>query len=260
VFWVSQAGKYVPGAVWPFLVQALAARRLHAGTRQVLTGGAVFLGVHALTAVLLGAAGLSVLPGTAPLVRWGAWTLAGAGLLVLVTGVWRQVPRVIGRAPLPRLQAAATARAVAWMCAAWLAYGIGTTLLVAPLAHSGGLLLLLSTAAAAIGWLVGLLVVIAPAGAGAREVAMAWVLGPLLNAQDVLTVVLLTRLALLIGDLGLALTGVGVLRELRASRDDRPGRTGRDADWDDQASLDRPAPVRPTGPPEPPRASARPRR
>jgi hypothetical protein len=224
VFWVSQAGKYVPGAVWPFVVQALAARRLGVEVRGVLTGGAVFLGLHAMTALLVGSVGVALIPETTALLRAGTWTATVVICAVLVSGAWRRLPRLLGSDALPRLDVASASRGVAWMCIAWLFYGGSTALLIAPLLDRDATpLLLSSTAASAIGWLVGLVVVVAPAGAGARELAMALVLGPLLGPGDVLAVVLLTRLAMVVGDLGLALTGVGALRELRTDRQGSPG-------------------------------------
>jgi hypothetical protein len=221
---VSQAGKYVPGAVWPFLVQALAARRLGVEVRGVLTGGAVFLGLHAMTALLVGSVGVALIPGTTPLLRLGTWTATAVICAVLGSGAWRRLPRLLGSDSLPRLDVASASRGVAWMCIAWLFYGGSAALLIAPLLDRDTTpLLLSSTAASAIGWFVGLVVVVAPAGAGARELGMALVLGSLLGPGDVLAVVLLTRLAMVVGDFGLAVTGLGALRELRTDGLGPPG-------------------------------------
>jgi uncharacterized membrane protein YbhN (UPF0104 family) len=219
VFWVSQAGKYVPGAVWPFLVQALAARRMGIAARGVLTGSLVFLGVHALTALFVGSLGVALLPADKT-IRISVWTATLIAVLALGSGAWRHVPRLLGRQALPPLQLPVVMRALGWMTLAWLFYGSSTALLLASLTGVGATSSLLQgSAASAVGWLVGLLIVIAPAGAGARELAMAWMLGAGMGAEELLALILLTRLILLVGDLGLALAGVSVLKTLRRADD-----------------------------------------
>lgn len=215
IFWVSQAGKYVPGAVWPFVVQALAAGRLGLRTRESLTGGSVFLGVHALTGLVLGSLALAMDPPD-PTLRIGVWATTAVAVLLVGSGAWRQVTRLLRRPPVAPLRRGPLARAFAWMTLAWLCYGSSTALLLDAVTGDGAVpSLWTGMAASAIGWLVGLVVVVAPAGAGARELAMVWVLGPGVGSEDVVAVVLLTRLILVVADLGLACTGVGTLRALR---------------------------------------------
>jgi hypothetical protein len=217
VFWASQVGKYLPGAVWPFMIQGLAARRLAIRSKDMLTGGVVFLAVHMLVGLCLGSVGLALTPGASPLLRGGTWAVTGLYLLLVISGAWRHLPQLIGRPALPSLDRAALWRAVAWMALAWLLYGASTALLVWPL-RGGAVVDCIAPALAAstTGWAVGLVVVVAPAGAGARELAMVWTLHGSLPPDGVLAVALVSRAILLVGDLGLSLLGVGVLRSLRS--------------------------------------------
>jgi len=221
LFWASQAGKYLPGAVWPFLVQGLAARRFGTRTTSVLTGGALFLAVHAGVGLCLGSVGLAFSPRTDPWLRWTVWAVTGVSLLVLASGLWRRLPRLLGRLAVPSLDRAAVWRAAGWMSLAWDLYGTSTALLIRPL-HGGDFASCLgpAIAAATVGWVAGLLVVIAPAGAGARELGMAWALHGFLRPDAVVAVVLLSRAILLVGDLGLASSGIGVLRSVTSTRAD----------------------------------------
>jgi hypothetical protein len=215
LFWVSQAGKYAPGAVWPFVVQALGAGRLGLRSREVLTGGSVFLGVHALTGLLLASVALAMNSPNRNL-RIAVWGITAVAVLLVGSGAWRQVTRLLRRPAVAPLRRGPLTRAFTWMSVAWFCYAGSTAVLLTSVTDDGALpSLWRGMAASAIGWLVGLVVVFAPAGAGARELAMVWVLGPGVGAEDVMVVVLMTRLILVVADLGLACTGVGTLRALR---------------------------------------------
>jgi glycosyltransferase 2 family protein len=65
----------------------------------------------------------------------------------------------------------------------------------------------LATAGYALAWAVGLVVVVAPAGAGAREVALAAALAPVLDGGAVVVVVLLSRVLFTVADLAVAAAG-----------------------------------------------------
>jgi uncharacterized membrane protein YbhN (UPF0104 family) len=67
----------------------------------------------------------------------------------------------------------------------------------------------LGTAAFALAWVVGLLVVIAPAGAGPREAALVLALAPVLSSADALLVALVSRVLMVVADAGAA--GVAAL-------------------------------------------------
>lgn len=212
-FFVGQIGKYVPGSLWPMVVQAELAKR-HVARR--LTASATFLlillsGATALVVVLV-ALPFSPDGGGSSGVRWAALLVLPAVALLHPSVIGRLLDRglrLLGRAPLPRWTSLpGTSVAVTWTIAAWLAAGVQIWLLAVPLgAPATWRTFALAVGGYALAWAVGLVVVVAPAGAGARELALAAVLSPVLDRGAVVVVVLLSRVLFTAADLTLA--GIG---------------------------------------------------
>ncbi len=212
VFFVGQIGKYVPGSLWPMIVQAELAKR-HVARR--LTAAATFLlillsGATALIVVLValpfapdgGGAGL----------RWAALLVLPAAALLHPAVIGRLLDRglrLLGRDPLPRWTSVrGTAVASAWAFGAWVLAGLQVWLLAVPLgAPATWRTFALAVGGYALAWAIALVVVVAPAGAGAREVALAAVLSPVLDRGAVVVVVLLSRVLFTAADLTLAALG-----------------------------------------------------
>jgi uncharacterized membrane protein YbhN (UPF0104 family) len=74
-------------------------------------------------------------------------------------------------------------------------------LLLLPHGEGGGRELLLATGAYALAWTAGLLFVVAPAGAGVRELALVAALAPVLASPAALAVAVLSRVLMTLGDL-----------------------------------------------------------
>lgn len=188
-FFVGQLGKYVPGSVWSIGAQAQLAGRHAVPARTTVAAGLLFLGYHVATAVVLGA--LTMLLGglDSP---WPDWVSvlalvgAAAGLLpVVVRGVGR---RVAGR-EVP-IGGADTVAALALMAIAWAAYALALVLLAPALpwddlAAYGG--------AFAAAYAVGVVVVLAPAGVGAREGVFVLLLAPSTGVAAATALALLAR-------------------------------------------------------------------
>lgn len=216
VFFVTQAGKYVPGSVWPFLAQAALSRRMGLGRSAVLTATGLFLLTHVVTGTALGLASAGAAAVDRP------WLVGGAALLsavALVPSVQRGLLAVIRRVrpsleTPPGLTWGRTAAAVGVMLAAWACYGVATFLVTVPLGASLADLWLV-TGAYALAWVVGFLVVAAPAGAGAREAVLIALLTPVTGAAGAIAVAVVSRLAGTVADLLLAAVSVRVL-DLRA--------------------------------------------
>src|SRR3954454_20107896 len=212
VFFVGQIGKYVPGSLWPMIVQAELAKQ-HVARR--LTAAATFLLV-----LLSGATALVVMLVALPFAPEGGGAgLAWAALLVLPAAalmhpgvIGRLLDRglrLIGREPLARwTSVGGTAVAAAWALGAWLLAGLQIWLLAVPLgAPATWRTFALAVGGYALAWAVALVIVVAPAGAGAREVALGAVLSPVLDRGAVVVVVLLSRV--LFSGADLALAGLG---------------------------------------------------
>jgi glycosyltransferase 2 family protein len=219
VFFVGQIGKYVPGSLWPMIVQAELAKR-HVARRSTVAATFVLL-------LLSGASALLVVLVTLPLTSEGGVAVRWAALLVVpvvallhpaVLGrLFDRGLRLVGRPPLEQWTSLrGTAIATGWALLAWLAAGLQVWLLAVPLgAPATWRTLALTVGGYALAWAIGLVVVVAPAGAGAREVALAAVLSTVLDPGAVVVVVLLSRVLFTAADLTLAGIGSTVGRTSR---------------------------------------------
>ena len=219
LFYVTQAGKYVPGAVWPYAAQAALAHRYGVSRTAVLGASALFMVTHLVTGVVVGAVGVGGMPSLAP--RMGLlYAVAAVGLVLLLPPVLGRALQVLGRwRPWLRVSTPTwrtTGRAVLLMGAAWACYGLSVWVLVVALGE-GVRPLGLIVGIYAIGWVAGFAAGAAPVGIGAREAVVSLLLAPSLGTAAALSVVVVSRVALTVADLALAAVSSGVLRS--ASRD-----------------------------------------
>lgn len=210
VYLLGQLGRYVPGSVLHVVAQAELGSDHGVPRRRTASALAVQLIVSVTTALLLVIV-------TAPLAsgavarQFGWIVLLAPALLVLLH------PRVLNplldallrrarREPLEhRTSLAGTARAGGWALASWLATGGQVAVLAAALgAALTGRTVALAVGGYCLAWVVGFLVVVAPAGAGAREAALAAVMSPVLDRAGLVVLVLVSRLLFTVADLALA--------------------------------------------------------
>jgi glycosyltransferase 2 family protein len=209
VLFVSQLGKYVPGSVWPVLMQMEAGRSRGVNRRTMIAGNLLTITLNCCVGIALACALLPFYDSDAISRYWWALLVLPALLLLLHP---RAMPLlldraflVIGRAPvLDRLDPAAELRAVAWAMVSWVALGLQLGVLAAAVTRGRPSLFVLCTAAAAFAIPLGVLFVPAPAGAGIREVILLLVLGTALKSGQALAVVLASRAVLIVCDLALA--------------------------------------------------------
>ena len=224
IFYLGQLGKYVPGSVWPVVAQAELGRDHQVPRRRTATATFLSMLIGLTTALLLVLALLPVAPGVLP-DGFGWVALLVLPLLVvlhprvLAFGVNR-VLRVLRRDPLERpTTVAGTVRAAGWNLLSWLAAGLQVFVLATGLgAPADGATAALAIGGYALAWAVGFVVVIAPAGAGAREVALAAVLSPVLDVGAVVLLVLVSRVLFTACDLGFAGAAVAAERRLARTR------------------------------------------
>ncbi len=194
VFFVGQLGKYVPGSVWSLAVQAQLGRRHDVPARSSVTASAVFLLVHTATGLLLGGLLLAVSgPGRVPVAY--AVLAAVIGAVVLAPPLLRRLADLLAGHGT-RFGTRELATTTGLMAAVWLLYGGALLLLVpAPSGSGGGTIGLVgATAAFALAHAAGVLVVLAPAGVGAREGVLVVLLAPALGVPGAAAVSLLSRL------------------------------------------------------------------
>ena len=225
VYFLAQLGKYLPGSVWPVLAQMELGREYRVPPARSAAGAGLNLALNLVTGIVIGAAGLA-LAGARGLSGYWWVLLPLPALLALLhprlVSWWAGLAlRLLRRPPLrTRLGGRALAVATGWSALMWLALGTH----VAVLAHGTGFrgrdLLLLSTGAYAVSWVAGFLVVVAPAGAGPRELALVVLLSQALPQSAALAVALVSRLLSTLCDLAVAGGGMVAERVHRARAPD----------------------------------------
>ncbi|GAA4686017.1 hypothetical protein APR04_003386 [Promicromonospora umidemergens] len=221
VFGISQLGKYVPGGVW----NIVAAAEVGAGHSVPRSRSAVSMLVAVAVSVASGAAvGAVALPfvtaGTLGAWSWVAWA-APAVVVVLAPPVLNRLIglalRVARRGGLDHpMTWGGLGRAAAWSVAGWLVAGAQLWVLCAGLGLPPTVrTFALATGGWALAWTAGFLFVVAPAGAGVREVVLAAVLAGALPAPAAALAVLVSRVVLTVIDLLLAGAGLLVARGVR---------------------------------------------
>ena len=207
ILFVGQIGKYLPGAVWPVLAQmelgqAQRIPRRRSATVAVVTM-LVSLAAGLLTAAVATVAGLT---GSAT----GGYGWAFLAVPVLLVGLHPRVlnpviDRLLRLAHRPPQEEPLTVRAIGaatlWSVGYWALNGLAVWVLTARLGAADGRAFLLATGGFAFAWCAGFLVVLAPAGAGVREVVLVASLSPVLSVGKATAVALASRLLSTIGDL-----------------------------------------------------------
>ena len=224
VFFVSQLGKYVPGSVWPTLLQMQAGRRYGAARRTMLAGGLITVLLNCCVGLLVGCVLLPLYNAHALAHYWWA-LLALPFLLVLLhpralTALLDRVFALVHRPPLgERLPVRASLRAGAWAILSWVALGAHLAVLCAALGPGGLSTVVLCTGAMGVSVALGVLAIPVPAGAGIREAVLVLALAPILAAGPALALAVASRVILILCDVTLGLAGLA----LGPLRDDREG-------------------------------------
>lgn len=191
-----------------------------------MTGSIVAMVVGVVTAALVGLVGIAITVPDAVATYW--WTLpVFVGLAVaLLPPVLRRLVgmafRVTKRTEQPaHISGRALAGSAAWSVLMWLLLGLQAWLLLREIAPGEKSTYVLATGAFALAWLVGFLVVIAPAGAGAREAALVFLLQSAATGPQALSLALVSRFLMTAADaIGFA-AGVAIGRGRPASAPDR---------------------------------------
>lgn len=209
VFFVSQLGKYLPGSVWPVVMQMEAGRRRGASRKTMLAANLVT--VLLSVCVGIGLAGL-LLPFSSPAALHRFWWALAALPLLLVLAHPRSLPflldrvlKVLRREPLGvQMTGAATMSALGWSALSWVGFGTHLAVLAAAVGASSLGLLALCIGGMGLAVSAGVLFLPAPAGAGMREVVLGFVLAAALTSGQVVAVVIASRVILLLADLVMA--------------------------------------------------------
>lgn len=206
ILFVGQLGKYLPGSVWPVLAQMELASSHRVPRTRSASASVLTMLMSLLSGMLVGLVILPFKSGATP--YWWVFLLAPVILACLYPPVLNRVLdrllKLVRRPPLEQpLSARVVATALAWGALAWILYGLQIWLLASRLGASGssGALLALAIGGFAFAWCAGFLVVLAPAGAGIREIVLIALLTPVLSLPKATAVALVSRVLMTAGDL-----------------------------------------------------------
>lgn len=209
LFFVSQLGKYLPGGLWPVVMQAREARSLGWRPTTIAVAYLLALAVSALAGVVVATAALGISNHRALGTYWWAMCAAPVALILLCPPVLPALLSrglgVFNRPPLTqRLGWAVSLRALGWALVMWGGLGLHIALLAGAFAPLTYQLVAQAVGAMSLAFVAGLIVVVAPAGLGVREALLVLTLGATTSPVAALTVALLSRVTLLLGDVILA--------------------------------------------------------
>jgi hypothetical protein len=225
IMFIGQLGKYLPGSVWPVLAQMELGNAYRVPRHRSATASVLAMVVSLLTGLLTALATLPFVAG-ATTYRW-AFAITPVLLACLhprvLNALVGRLLRLARRPPLEQpLTGRAMAAALAWSWGAWVFYGLQIWLLATRLGAPPGRTVLLAVGGFAFAWSVGFVVVVAPAGAGVRDVLLIATLSPVLGAGSATAVALMSRALMTAADL--------ITAGLAALSSRPPGRRGREPD------------------------------
>ncbi|WP_336249271.1 hypothetical protein [Stomatohabitans albus] len=210
MFFITQLGKYVPGSVWPVLMQADVARRIKMPIRVAMMAQVLFMWVLVVTGTTISIPlGIVTLADALDLPSFNPWLLLFSLLFLVVlhpkitSWVTARLLALFKRPPLPgRLSWFATIHAIIWAMVMWGCFGGHLYVLTSTLNPDRFLLeldIFPLTMGFAGAWVIGFIIIIAPAGAGPREAALYWLLAAM-NLSHAVVVIAISRLALTVAD------------------------------------------------------------
>jgi len=207
---LSNLGRYIPGKVWSVAGLVVLAER--AGVRR----SAAAVSAFAMQAVVLGTGIMLVAIATphaaaSPILLGGAVVAALALIGVLA---WPRSAQWLGaladsKVPLPPLPLSAILASSALMLLSWATFGVSFWMLVRGLISTATVPLPAAMGMFALGYVMGLIAVIAPGGLGVRDLALVGFLTPLLGSGGALAVSLVSRVQLTLTEAGAA--GIALL-------------------------------------------------
>lgn len=218
LFFLTQLGKYLPGAVWPVVAQMRMGRELGVPRQRMALAFLLTLGLATLVGVLVGVAALpALLRAEGPVVLLGLLAVPLLLLLLVprvLNGLLDLALRLLRRPPQDApLTGPDVVRGVGWALLFWLGYGGHVWLLAVGLGADPWRALPVAIGGFALAFSLGPLLVVLPAGAGVREAVLVLLLHGVLSTPEATAVALTSRGILMATDGLLALAaGLGPQR------------------------------------------------
>ena len=206
LYFVSQFAKYLPGGIWAYPGRIIAYEASKIDRLKAIVSVS-----REVTALFLGAAAFALFGIflKLPMQPWmKVTTLSGIAccvIVVLVTqipNVWRRFSKwkFIRKSALVMLGEAQTTFSLRWLPLAllasmifWLGVGAGFHQLIKAVDPVNAITWLQATAIFSLAWCVGFVIFFLPAGFGARELVLTFLLNPFISTGDALAVTLLAR-------------------------------------------------------------------
>ncbi len=209
VYFTTQLGKYLPGSVWPAVMQMETGQRRGATRPTMLWANLSALLINCAVGLIVACVLLPVYDTSAFGRYWWVLFAVPAILVALhpkvLPAVINRMLVVLGRQPMSeRVRPGAELRAAGWATLSWAGFGGHLAVLVLAIGPSGFGSVARSIGAIALAVPLGVLFLPAPAGAGIREVVMLLVLRSMMSSGDALAIVVTSRALLLVCDLLLA--------------------------------------------------------
>jgi uncharacterized membrane protein YbhN (UPF0104 family) len=209
IYGVGQIGKYLPGSVWPVLTQTQLGRRRGISPLRMASGALLALAVSVDVGLVMGGLFLPFSGHRAVRVFWWVPLVAIPMVLVLIPAVLNRLISVAARV-LRRGEVASgyswagIGRSAAWAALGNLLFGLHIYLLGIGLGETSVRGFVLAVCAYSLASSVGVIVIFAPAGAGAREAVLVAVLAPVLSVDAALAIALVSRVLLIAVDVLIA--------------------------------------------------------
>jgi glycosyltransferase 2 family protein len=218
IFYVGQLGKYLPGAVWPVLVQMRLGGQAGLTRTRIALSFVTTLLQGMATGVLVGLLAAPWLIARSPHWAWGLLLAPVAALALWPRGLDSLTQHALRLARRPRTDdfapsGRAVRRAVAAYCFFWLVGGLHLYLLVVDLGGDPLTSLPLSVGALGLAMGLGPVFVVLPAGAGVREAVLVATLTTVLSVPEAVAVALVSRALVMFGDAVLGLAAFLAARE-----------------------------------------------
>ena len=213
VFFVGQLGKYLPGSLWVVLAQSDLAARHGVPRRRTAVVGLVQVGISIVVGLAMGVLAVPALVAGGVNRAWLVSLVAlPVGAVILHPPILNRVVavglRVLRQEPLEHeFSRRAVAGAAVVSALAWLLIGLQLWVLAVGLDAPAGRALLAAGFGYALAASIGLLIVIVPAGLGARDVAIVLTLSTMMPRSAATAVALVSRFVVLVADLIAAAAG-----------------------------------------------------
>jgi hypothetical protein len=206
IYFIGQLGKYVPGSVWPVLAQMELGRTYKVPRQRSATTAMLAMMIGLTSGLLATLVGLPFMAGGSARTYWWAFLFIPPLLICLHPRVLNPVIafglRLMHKpAPETPLTGRVIGTAIGINLASWVCNGLQIWVMTARLGQHGPHALLAAIGAYALAWCVGFLIVLAPAGAGIRELILVAELSPLVGAGAATAIALVSRGVTMLADL-----------------------------------------------------------